>query len=457
MGAQTPRENKMGVMPVNRLLITMSLPMMISMLVQALYNVVDSIFVSRIEERALTAVSLAFPVQNVMIAVAMGTCVGMNALVSKALGEKKYDFGNKVAVTTIFLQVCGFAVFFLFGFFFARPFYALQTSDEVIIEYGVQYLQTICMCSIGVYMQSTFEKMLQSTGKTIYTMITQGTGAVINIIMDPILIFGYFGFPEMGVRGAAVATVFGQCVAAVLAITINFRVNHEIHLSIKGFRPEGRIIKSIYKIGVPSIIMQAISGVMNFGMNQILLGFSSTATTVFGIYYKLQSFVFMPVFGLNNGTVPIVAYNYGAGRRSRVIKAIKLSCIYAVGIMLIGFALMQLIPGKLLLLFSASDSMLEIGIPALRTISISFIAAGYCIGMGSVFQALGCATYSMVNSVCRQVVVLLPVAWLFSKTGNLSLVWWSFPIAEVSSVILNTIFFIKVYRTLIVHIGENDA
>ena len=451
---QQLQENKMGVMPVNRLLITMSLPMMISMLVQALYNIVDSIFVAMIEEKALTAVSLAFPVQNVMIAVAMGTCVGMNALMSRALGQKKPDECNRVACNTIFLMVLSYLVFFLVGAFFVPFFYRSQTDDAVIVQYGIDYLQIVCMASFGVYAQSMFERMLQATGKTFYTMITQGSGAIINLILDPILIFGYFGLPAMGVRGAAIATVIGQIFAGALAFVLNQKKNEEVSISLRGFRPSGRIIANIYQISIPSIIMQAIGGVMNFGMNQILLGFNSTAATVFGIYYKLQSFIFMPVFGLNNGLVPIISYNYGAGKRDRVVKAIKLGIFYCVVLMLIGFAIMQLLPEQLLLLFSASDMMLELGVPALRIISVSFLLAGICIPMGTACQALGRAWYSMINSVSRQVLILLPVAWLLSLSGNVDLVWWSFPIAELCSLFLMIFFLSRVNRDIIRHIGE---
>ena len=452
--SQQPQENKMGVMPVNRLLITMSLPMMISMLVQALYNIVDSIFVAMIEEKALTAVSLAFPVQNVMIAVAMGTCVGMNALMSRALGQKKPDECNRVACNTIFLMVLSYFVFFLVGAFFVPTFYRSQTNDAVIVQYGIDYLQIVCMASFGVYAQSMFERMLQATGKTFYTMITQGSGAIINLILDPILIFGYFGFPEMGVRGAAAATVIGQIFAGILAFILNQKKNDEVSISMRGFRPSGRIIANIYQISIPSIIMQAIGGVMNFGMNQILLGFNSTAATVFGIYYKLQSFIFMPVFGLNNGLVPIISYNYGAGKRDRVVRAIRLGIFYCVLLMLIGFAIMQLLPEQLLLLFSASDMMLELGVPALRIISVSFLLAGICIPMGTACQALGRAWYSMINSVSRQVLILLPIAWLLSLSGNVDLVWWSFPIAELCSLFLMIFFLSRVNRDIIRHIGE---
>lgn len=448
------QENKMGILPVNKLLITMSLPMMISMLVQALYNIVDSIFVARIEEKALTAVSLAFPIQTLMIAVGVGTAVGINALLSRFLGEREFEKADDVAKNGIFLAFLGYLLFLLIGIFGVKWFYGSQTDDAVINAYGMEYLTIICVASLGVFMQSTFEKLLQSTGKTFYAMITQGTGAIINIILDPILIFGYFGMPKMGVAGAAVATVIGQCVAAVLAIVMNVKVNREIHINMKGFRPSGGVIKQIYIIGVPSIIMQAIGSVMVYGMNRILIAFTDTATAVFGAYFKLQSFVFMPVFGLNNGLVSILAYNYGAGKRERVIRAFKLAVCYAVAIMAVGVVLMQCIPDRLLLFFDASKTMLAIGVPALRIISTCFVVAAFCIVAGSLFQALGYAWYSMINSICRQLVVLLPAAYLLSLTGKLENVWWSFPIAEVMSACVTVFFLVRIWRNVIAHIGE---
>lgn len=444
----------MGFMPVNRLLISMSLPMMISMLVQALYNVVDSIFVSRINENALTAVSLAFPLQSLMIALATGTGVGMNALLSKSLGEKNFKKADKVAINGVFLAVVSYAVFLLVGLFAVKPFYASQTTDQQILTYGYQYLTIVCCCSFGIYSQFVFERMLQSTGKTFYTMITQTTGAVINIILDPILIFGYFGMPKMGVAGAAVATVIGQVIAAVFAFMINQKKNTEIHLAFKGFKPDKTIIGQIYAVGVPSIIMQAIGSVMTYGMNRILMVFTSTAAAVFGVYFKLQSFIFMPVFGLNNGMVPIIAYNYGAAKKDRLIKTMKLSIIYAVSIMLIGLLVFQFFPAQLFMLFDASETMLAIGIPALRIISLSFLFAGFCIVCGSVFQALGNGVYSMMVSIARQLIVLLPVAYLLSRLGNVDYVWWSFPIAEIISLVMTLVFLMLINKKIIRHIGE---
>ena len=360
-----PSENKMGVMPIDRLLISMSLPMMISMLVQALYNIVDSIFVSRISEHALRAVSLAFPIQSLMIAVSVGTAVGINAFLSKTLGEREFEKANTIAANGIFVELLSYAVFALVGIFASGPFFASQTAIAKVQEYGTTYLTICCTAGIGIFMQVTFERLLQSTGRTFYAMITQGVGAVINLIMDPILIFGYFGIKPMGVAGAAAATVLGQIAAAVLAIVFNLKVNKEIHISFRGFRPDRKLIGGIYRVGIPSIIMQAIGSVMTYGMNLILEAFG-TAQTVFGIYFKLQSFIFMPVFGLNSGMVPIIAYNFGAGSRERVVRTMKSSIKYAVGIMLVGLAVMELFPAQLIGLFDAEGAtdLLEIGIPA---------------------------------------------------------------------------------------------
>lgn len=439
-------ENKMGVMPVPKLLFQMSLPIMLSMLVQALYNVVDSIFVARINENALTAVSLAFPMQNLMIAIAVGTGVGVNALLSRSLGGKDFGTANETAKNGIFLAFISCIVYTLLGCLLAEPFFKFQTDDPQLITYGTQYLCIVCGLCLGVFTQVMFERLLQSTGLTFYTMLSQGLGAIINIIFDPILIFGLFGFPKMGVAGAAAATVFGQLCGMLLSLFFNIRFNKELNLNMKGFRPNGRIIKTIYSVGVPSIIMQAIGSVMTFGMNKILIQFTATATAVFGVYFKLQSFIFMPIFGLNNGMVPIVAYNYGARRKQRMIQTIRLSIITAVLIMLVGLALFMLLPQQLLGMFNASEDMLAIGIPALRTICLSFIFAGFCIIVGSVFQALGNGVYSLIISVCRQLLVILPVAALLAKVGGLHAVWWAIPIAEIVSVLMSSFFFRKIYR-----------
>lgn len=444
-------------MPVNALLISMSLPMMLSMLVQALYNIVDSIFVSRIDENALTAVSMAFPIQSLMIALGAGTGVGVNALLSRSLGEKAYEKADKAAVNGVFLYVLSYLLFLIVGLTAVTPFYRSQTADAQIINYGKQYLTIICCCSFGVYTQLIFERLLQSTGKTVYTMITQGTGAIINIILDPIFIFGYFGVPRMGVAGAAAATVTGQVIAGIMAVVINEKKNTDIKLRLKGFTPDGRIIGQIYKVGIPSIIMQAIGSVMTYGMNRILIVFSSTAVAVFGVYFKLQSFIFMPIFGLNNGMVPIIAYNYGAGKKDRLVKTLKYSIMYAVGMMAAGFIIFQIFPAPMFALFDASETMLAIGVPALRIISVSFLFAGFCIVCGSLFQALGNGVYSMVVSIARQLLVLLPAAYLLSLAGEVRYVWWAFPIAEVVSLAVTFFFLLRINKRVIRHIGERQA
>ncbi len=452
-------ENKMGVMPIPPLLFSMALPMMVSMLVQALYNVVDSIFVARLSEEALTAVSLAFPMQNLMIGVASGIGVGMNAMLSKKLGEKEFDTANKAAVHGIFLSFLGFIMFFIIGLTLVKPFLTGQLSSgaeqisagsmQIIFQGGTDYLTVICLLSFGLFGQVIMERMLQSTGLTFYSMITQATGAVLNIILDPILIFGLFGMPRLGIKGAAIATVFGQITATCLAYYFNISKNKEITLRFKGFRPELPMIGRILYVGVPSMVMVAIGSVTTYGMNRILTTFSSTATAVFGAYFKLQSFIMMPVFGLNNGMVPIIAYNYGARKKDRILTTIRLSMITAMAIMLAGLVLLHVIPGPLLMLFSASDNMLKIGIPALKTISWSFVAAGFCIVAGSVFQAFGNGIYSMIVSIMRQLVVLLPSAYLFSLTGNVNMVWWAYPLAEIMSVIVSIVFLYRIYKQII--------
>ena len=441
-----PPENKMGVQPVGRLLAGMAVPMMISMLVQALYNIVDSIFVARLSENALTAVSLAFPLQNLMIAVCAGTTVGMNALLSRSLGAKEQDKADQAANTGIFLALCSFVVFCLIGVFFSHTFFRMQTDVAEIVDYGTSYGRVCLGCSIGLFCQFTFERLLQSTGRTHLSMCTQMLGALLNIALDPIFIFGLFGAPRLEVAGAAVATVIGQCCAAVAAFIMNIKCNPDIHLNIKKVRWHWNTVKSIYEIGLPSIIMQCVGSVMVFGINRIVIPFTTTAAAVFGAYFKLQSFIFMPVFGLNNGMVPIIAYNFGAKKPDRVKKTIKLAVCVAVCIMAVGFALFELVPGTLLSLFDASPDMLAIGKPALRIIGIHFPLAGFCIIAGSVCQAIGNPMYSLTVSVCRQLVVLLPAAWLLSRTGNLDLVWLAFPIAELMSLTLSSIFLRKTIK-----------
>lgn len=449
---QEIRENKMGTIPVGKLLISMSLPMMISMLVQALYNIVDSIFVAQVDEYAVRAVSLSFPIQSLMIAIAVGTAVGINALLSRSLGEKDFDKVNRTAENGVFVAVLCYLIFVVVGLTTVPSFLASQTDVAEVKAYGVSYLTICCVCSIGLFIQVTFERLLQSTGKTFYTMITQGIGAVINIILDPILIFGLFGFPRMEAAGAAVATVTGQMVAACVAMFFHFRYNHEVKMKWRGFCPSLSVIGQIYAVGAPSIVVQAIGSVMTYGMNLILAAYG-TAQTVFGIYFKLQSFVFMPVFGLNNGMVPIIAYNYGAGNRERVIGTIKRAIALAVGIMLTGLLIMEVFPAQLLQMFKATPEFLAVGVPALRIICTSFAFAGFCIVAGSVFQALGNGVYSMIVSVARQLVVLLPVAYLLSLTGEVINIWWAFPIAEIMSVATSSFFLWRIYRKKIQKIG----
>ena len=440
------KENKMGVMPIPKLLISMSLPMIISMLVQALYNIVDSMFVAQLNEEALTAVSLAFPIQNLMIAVASGTGVGINALLSKSLGEKKLDDANKIASNGVLLALISSLIFAVLGGFGSHLFFAAQTDDALIVEYGTQYMTVITIASLGVFLQITYERLLQSTGKTIFNMITQGTGAIINIILDPIMIFGLFGFPALGVTGAALATVIGQFVAALLGVYFQNKYNTEIKVKLRGFKIDKTSIANIYKIGVPSIIMQSIGSVTTFAMNNILLMFSSTAATVFGVYFKLQSFVFMPVFGLTNGLIPIVAYNYGARNKKRIFDTLKTGSIIAVSIMVVGMIVFQLYPKTLLAMFDASEHMLSIGVPALRTISWSFVFAGFCIVSSSMFQALGNGVYSLLMSVARQIIVIIPVAFIFAKVFGLDMVWWAYPIAEIVSVLVCIIFLKRIFK-----------
>ncbi len=439
------KENKMGVMPINRLLLSMSLPMMISMLVQALYNIIDSIFVAQINEQALTAVSLAFPIQNLMIAVASGTSVGVNAMLSKALGEKKFDRANLAAKNGLFLSAVSCVVFVILGLFFSRIFFASQTDDADIVEYGFNYLSVITVFSAGLFGEMMLERLLQSTGRSFYSMITQSVGAVVNIVLDPIMIFSL----NLGVRGAAIATCIGQFSACILALILNIKKNSDLNLNLKGFRPSGSIIKHIYSVGLPSILMMSISSVMTYGMNKILIGFTSTAAAIFGVYYKLQSFVFMPVFGFNNGMVPIIAYNFGARKSKRIVSTIKLSYLYATAIMIVGMIIFQTIPSVLLGLFNSSDEMLRLGIPALRIISIHFVLAGVGIISGSIFQALGHGMKSLIVSVARQLVVLLPSAYLLSLSGNLYNVWFAFPIAELVSFTICIIFIRQIFTKVI--------
>ena len=440
MPEETLRENKMGTMPENKLLLSMAVPMMISMLVQALYNIVDSIFVSRICEDALTAVSMAFPWQNIVIAIAVGFGVGINALLSRALGQKNAERVNQVAVNGLLLAGLSYLLVLVAGLIGIRAYMRTQTDIETIVNYGITYLNICILCSFGVFVEITFERFLQATGRTVYSMITQLTGAITNIILDPILIFGLLGFPKLGIAGAAWATVIGQCVGAVVAVMLNHFKNPEVHLRLRHIRPNGRLMGEITAISIPSIIMSCISSLTCFVMNMILIAYSSTVVAVFGVYFKLQSFVFMPVFGLNNGMVPIIAYNYGAQKPERIHKTIRLGMVYAVAIMVVGLLVFQLIPKELLRMFDASDAMLEIGAPALRIMSLAFVFAGIGIVSGSSCQAFGYGVYSMLISIARQIVVLIPAAYLLSLTGVLRSIWFAFPIAEIFSLILSLFF-----------------
>lgn len=453
-------QNKMGTMPIRKLLISMSLPMMASMLVQALYNIVDSIFVARVSEAALTAVSISFPIQNLMIAFGVGIGVGVNALLSKSLGEGDQPRAQRIALQGIFIEVICCVIFILVGIFAMDLFFRGQTADAEIIALGKDYLSICCIFSVGLFAQLIFERLLQATGRTVLSMISQCAGALINIIFDPILIFGvsWLGIPAMGVTGAAIATVFGQIVGGIVAIVLNVRRNRELDFRFRGFRPDGKLCGSILFIGIPSAIMGSIGSFMTYGVNKILFAFEEvgkTAAAVFGVYFKLQSFVFMPVFGLNNGMVPIVSYNYGAKRPDRITQTIRLSAIYAVAIMAAGVAVVQLIPDKLLLLFDASEQMLTIGVPALRIISTCFVFAGFSIVCSSVFQALGNSIFSMVMSITRQLAVLLPAAYILAHAFGLHAVWYAFPIAEFASLALSIIMLSHTYKKVIMPLAAD--
>ena len=446
MSTTTLQENKMGVMPVGKLLVNMAVPMILSMLVQALYNVVDSIYVSQISESAVTALSLAFPVQNMQIGFAVGIGVGVNALLSKSLGQRDQEAANRTAGNGMVMMAIVAVVFMLFGIFGVRPYYEMQSDVVETVEGGIAYSRICCLFTLGIFMEILGERLLQATGRTVHTMITQSAGAVINIILDPILIHGWFGLPAMGVAGAAWATVIGQWAAGMLALYFNHKFNPEVQFGRRYAKLHGPTVKQILTVGVPSIVMNSIGSIMNFSMNQILQGFTETATSVFGIYFKLQSFFFMPLFGLNTATISIVAYNYGARKADRMIKALKLSCAAALAMMLCGFAAFQLIPDVLLGMFNPSDTFLEIGRACLRTISFSFPIAAICISLGASFQALGNGIYSTIVSLCRQMFVLLPVAYLMSLSGNVNLVWLAYPIAEIASGTVTAICFVRIYR-----------
>lgn len=439
------QENKMGTKPVTALILDMSLPMMFSMLVQALYNIVDSIFVAQINENALTAVSLAFPVQNLMISVGVGTAVGVNALLSMRLGQKNQEAVNASAMNGLFLAVCSYLAFLLAGIFFIHPYLAGQTNDAEILQFGKSYLNIVVFASLGIFCEIMFERLLQATGRTLFSMCSQLVGAVTNIILDPLLIFGIGPFPQMGMAGAALATVLGQFFGTIVSFFFNIKINCDIQFNFRNFCPSANIIKQIYAVGVPSILLNSVGSVTIYYLNKILGSFSNTAIAVYGVYFKLNSFIFLPVIGLNNGIVPIIAYNYGAEHKTRLIHTIINGTLIAVFIMTIGMLLFEFFPAWFLRLFRASDAMLAIGIPAMRIISTSFIGAAIAISLGSIFQGFSSASYSMINSFARQLLVLLPAAFLLSKTGNINNVWWAFPIAEVVSVVLSIIFMMRIY------------
>ena len=457
MSTDTRSASRMGTAPMGPLLFSLAIPMMVSMLFQALYNVVDSIFVSYINEAALSAVSLAFPIQNLMIAFAVGTGVGVNAYVSKSLGEGNRAEADRTAANGLFLALCTFVAFFVFGLVGVSAFMNSQTEDPLIRQYGNDYLSVCCIFSLGCMIQCMVEKLLSATGRSNYAMITQLVGALTNIVLDPILIFGLFGFPRMEAAGAAAATVAGQFLGAITGLYLNLRHNHDIQFRLQDFRPQGRTIRRIYQVGIPSIAMTSVGSVMTFCMNRILIAFSSTAVAVFGVYFKMQSFIVMPLIGLNNGMVPIIAYNYGARKPERIVKVIKMSVTAAVAIMLLGFAAAQLWPGAMLSIFNAGPDMLALGEVALRIISFHFIVAGFNIVASAVFQALGRGVMALLVSLVRQLFVLVPVAWLLSLSGNVKLIWWSFPIAEVFSLILCSLFLTHCYRTVVRPMREPAA
>jgi len=451
------RSQMLGTMPMSRLVPKVSVPIMISMMVQALYNVVDSIFVARYSQQALTAVSLAGPIQMLMIALSTGLGVGINSLISRKLGEGKPDQARRAATTGMFLEFCGFLLFLILGLFFSRFFMALFTPDAALQALGATYLSIVCSASMGLFMSITIERMLQATGNTMASMLTQTTGAVVNIIMDPILIFGLLGFPAMGIAGAAVATVLGQFSSMALGIYLNQTHNKELKINFRSLLPDFSMIRSILSVGLPSTVMSSIGSVLNVLMNLLLIGYGNTAVSVLGVYFKLQSFIFMPVFGLSNGLVPIVGYNYGAKNRTRVYSAIKVALCYAGGMMAIGLALFMLLPEALMSLFEQSgpSELTTLGVVALRTISLSFLPAAVGITISTVFQALGKGTYSLIMSLCRQLVVLLPAAWILSLLGGLHAIWWAYPIAEVFALVLSLSFFRYCNNKLIKPLGQN--
>lgn len=456
---QETKENKMGVMPVRKLLITMSLPVVISMFVQAMYNLIDSIFVAQINQDALTAVNMAFPMQSLMIAFQTGLGVGMNARISRLLGEKRPREAGCAATHGLMLTLVNYLIFLVVGLTAAKAFFRVQSKSAAVIAYGTEYLSVICCMSFGLFFQICFERLLQATGKTVYSMIMQGVGALINIFLDPVFIFGVeiLGIPAMGVRGAAIATVIGQCIACGLGAFLHFKFNKDLKVIFKGFKPDLNVIKKIYAVGIPSILMSALVSVMTYCMNIILKGYEETAATAFGVYFKLQSFVIMPVFGMNNGIVPIIAYNYGARKGERIVKAVKLGVIYATAVMLVGVALFQFLPGFFLSFFNPDDALIATGVPALRTLSLSFIFVGASIVMSSAFQALGSGIKSLIVFLVRLLVPALPLAWLFGKLWGVEAIWFSLPVSDLCGLILASLFMAKTYRVTIKPMLQKEA
>lgn len=449
-----PDENKMRTRPAGRLLFTMALPLILSMLVQAVYNVVDSVYVSQISESAVTALSLAFPVQNLLIGCAIGVAVGVNSLLSKSLGEGNRDHANIAAGNGIFLAAIVMVVFMVFGIVGSRPYYTIQSTVAETIEGGTSYVYICCLFCGGLLIEVLGERLLQATGRTVYTLFTQGTGAILNIILDPVFIFGFepLGIAPMGVAGAAVATVIGQWVAGIMAVIFNLKCNKEVQFGLKYLRPHGKVMKLILAVGIPSMVMMAIGSVMNFAINQILLGFTQygeTPAAVFGVYFKLQSFVFMPVFGLNNAAITLVAYNYGARLPQRITKVLKASVTGAFVFMVAGTLLFQFAPNLLLMPFEPSADFMDMGMTALRIISFHFPLAAIGIALSASFQGLGNGSYSTIISLCRQLIVLVPVTYLLSLSGNIHLVWWAFLISEVVSLALTLLFFRRIYKARI--------
>ena len=442
------QENKMGTQPILPLILKMSIPAMFSMLVQSLYNVVDSYFVAKISEQALTAVSLANPAQTLMISFAVGTGVGVNSLVSRRLGQHNQKEADAAATHGVILAVLTWLVFLLLGLFASGPFISSTTTNPEIAKLGTQYLTIVLAASVGCFVEIAFEKTLQATGNMIWPMVFQLTGAVINIIFDPILIFGLLGFPAMGVIGAAVATVFGQIMSMILSIVVMFVGEHKVTVSLRGFRFSGRIVRDIYAVGIPSILMQSISAILNGVMNQILISFNETAVAVYGIYFKVQSFIYMPVFGLTHGVMPIMGYNFGAAKRKRLLSALFWGSVIATLIMVVGVVIFAGFPQVVLEIFNASDHMMEMGVPAFRTIAICFIPSAFGIMFSTLFQAIGKGSSSLIISVLRQLVLIIPAALILSQFG-LMYVWFAFPIAEGISLIFSILLYLRAKHTLI--------